>query len=412
MEDLSEDIMKLMEGTEAHLVSDTSAGVMHDRAKVETPIPQLNCILGGGIPMGIIIEAYGEPASGKSSTWYQTMGNFQKEYPEGISIIVDTEASVDSRRMPFMGCDPKRCLRIPATTIESGFKQVFTILDKKEQNEKIRNNPVFIIWDTIGIGVTDKQHETNDQFSGGMLEKAKLLKFELSNLLPRIEKQPIVVVLLNQVTTKMGRYGSSLTSGGGWGLKHNAHLRLLYKGGATEFDGIYAMIKHSTVSMDKSKISPLFNDLSLRIDNSRGGVVDPVRSMISYATDELGYIGLGTWCNSNRLCELHPEYIGKFGKFLDPNKKFRYNELVEYCYDNYDYILLLMLTFCEEISQRYIYQAEVCAPYIEVLKERLGIPANEVEEVVPEGTEIDVITDSDGDQIVEEKVVEEEIIEE
>ena len=131
--DLTGDLAELIKGTNTHLVSDASAAVMHDRIKVPTPIPQLNCIFGGGIPMGVIIESYGEPASGKTSTWYQTMGNFQTMYSDGVSIIVDTEASVDSQRMPFMGCDPNKTLRIPCDSIESGFNQLFKILDRKER---------------------------------------------------------------------------------------------------------------------------------------------------------------------------------------------------------------------------------------------------------------------------------------
>lgn len=404
-------IEDLVKGTEAHLVSDISTGVMHDRDKVRTPIPQLNCIFGGGIPMGIIIEAYGEPASGKSSTWYQTMGNFQKDYPKSVSIIVDTEASVDSQRMPFMGCDPEKTMRIPATTIEGGFNQVFKILDKKQQSEELRKLPVFIIWDTIGIGVTQSQFDSGNQFSGGMLERSKLLKFELSNLLPRIERQPIVVVLLNQVTTQMNRFGSSLTSGGGWGLKHNAHLRLKYVGENTEYSGIYARIKHSHIDMDKSKISPQFYGISLSIDITKGGIVDPLRSMFDYSLSTLGYITQSKgWYKFEELVKRNPEYTEALNKF-EPWKSRRYDEIFGLFTENEFFLPLLEYTFCKEISQVYTYQAEVCSSYMETLKSCIDgylIPLNP-EEVISdsEDTEIDVIEISESDiPIVEENVTE------
>ena len=410
-EEFYSSISKLIEGTEAHLVSDTSTGVMHDRYKVETPIPQLNCIFGGGIPMGIIIEAYGEPASGKSSTWYQTMGNFQRDYPESVSIIVDTEASVDSQRMPFMGCDPGRTMRIPATSIESGFNQVFAILDKKQQNDKLRDMPVFIIWDTIGIGVTQKQLDTNNPYSDGMLSRAKTLKFELSELLPRIEKQPIIVVLLNQVTTQMNRFGSSLTSGGGWGLKHNAHLRLKYVGGKTDYSGIYAVTKHSHVDMDKSKISPQFNGISLVIDIQRGGVVDSLRSMASYALEPLGYIHQSKgWYNFNRLVELNPEYAESLIPY-EPGKSRRWGDLFNLFEENEFFLPLMELTFCKEISEIYTYQAEICKPYMDKLREKINSYIEEKDtdisdEVVSEDTEIDVTDDGSDVPIVEENETE------
>lgn len=399
--DLAAELGTLIEGTNTHLVSDTSAAVMHDRIKVEMPIPQLNCIFGGGMPMGLIVEAYGEPASGKTSTWYQTMGNFQQEYPEGISIIVDTEASVDSKRMPFMGCDPNKTLRIPCDSIESGFNQLFKILDKKQENAKLRSLPVFVIWDTISVGATEKQMATGSLYGGGMSEKPRILKNELQLLMPRIEKQPILVVLLNQVTTEMTQYGSRLSSGGGWAIKHNAHVRIRYKGGNTDYDGIYAQYKHSAVSLDKSKISPLFSDIPILIDITRGGVVDGPASMAIYAADVLGYIHHAAWCNSKRLAEMYPEFDGCFEKYCSSNgSTFRFNEYLDYARNCPDFVTLLQLAFTEEICQKFSYQAEICAPYIEKLRDKLkGLIEHE----------LDVKFDENGEVVAEEvenKVVE------
>ena len=87
--------------------------------------------------------------SGKSSTAYQILGEFQKKYPpgKGLAIIVDTEASVDSKRMKFLGCMPEHIMRIPAGTVENGFETLYSILDKKMANEKTKDLPVFILWD-------------------------------------------------------------------------------------------------------------------------------------------------------------------------------------------------------------------------------------------------------------------------
>lgn len=369
-EEFMKDINSLMEGTEAHLVSDSSSAVMHDRPKIPTPIPQLNCIFGGGLPLGIIVEAFGEPSSGKSSTMYQTLGNFQKKFPEGIGIIVDTEASVDRERMPFMGCDPDKILRIPAGSVESGFNQVFKILDNKSKNEELKKLPVFILWDTIGINATQKQLDTGDQFSGGMLEKAKTIKFELSRLLPIIEEQPIIVVLLNQVTTKMGRFGSSLTSGGGWGIKHNAHLRIRYNSGKTEYNGPYAVSKTSTLDLVKSKISAQFEHVNIVLDITKGGIVDPVRSFLDYCRDQLGYFKIAAWSKMDPIKDRHPEYHKYLGDFF--NKSFRYNDLVKYSEEHKEMILFLELLFTEDIQNMYSYQAEVCEPYKEEIVKELN----------------------------------------
>lgn len=395
--DLTGDLQELIKGTNTHLVSDMSAAVMHDRLKVPTPIPQLNCIFGGGVPLSVVVESYGEPASGKTSTWYQTMGNFQRMCPEGISIIVDTEASVDSKRMPFMGCDPNKTLRIPCDSIESGFQQLFAILDKKEQKESLRELPVFIIWDTISVGATEKQLESGTINSGGMMEKPRLLKQMLQMLMPRIEKQPIIVALLNQVTTEMTRFGSKLSSGGGWAIKHNAHVRIRYVGGKTEYDpsGIYALYKNSVVSLDKSKISPLFQNMPIVIDITKGGIVDGPASMAIYAADELKLVTHSSWCSAAELANRYPEYSGCFGKFCSPTNKFHFNDYLDYARSNPDYVALLELAFVDDISRMYSYQAEICAPYRAQLKEQLDRLLE---------PELDVVKDSEGDEVIREVV--------
>ena len=394
-EDLSNEIVELIKGTNSHLVSDVSVGVMHDRDKIPTPIPMLNCIFGEGVPLGVIVEAYGEPASGKTSTWYQTMGNFQRKFPDGISIIVDTEASVDSQRMEFMGVDPQRTLRIPCGSVESGFNEVFKILDKKEANKKLQKLPVFILWDTISVGATEKQISTGNLYGGGMSEKPRIIKNELQLLMPRIEKQPILVVLLNQVTTEMTQYGAKLSSGGGWAIKHNAHVRVRYKGGKTDYDstGNYALYKNSTVSLDKSKISPLFTDIPILIDIRKGGIVDGPASMATFASEKLKLIEHSAWCKSIPLAEKYPQYVGCFGKFCDTQGQFRYTEYLNYARENPDYVALLELAFIDEICSMYEYQAKICEPYRNQI-------LNQLSHLIE--PELDVIDDVEGDEILKE----------
>lgn len=397
---------ELSKGTSAHLVSDTSKGVLHDRPKIETPVPQLNCILGGGIPLGVIVEAFGDPASGKSSTMYCMMGNFQRQYPNGIGIIVDTEASIDSERMPFLGVNPEKVLRIPATTIEEGFSQVYKILDKKASNPDFRDIPVFILWDTIGINPTNREMESDNAYAEGMMGHAKLLKHQLSKLFPRIEEHPIIVVLLNQVITQTDRYGNAkLGSGGGWGVKHNAHLRLSFHSQDDIMDDIFVVAKNSVIDLEKSKLSPLFYDISFTIDVTKGGVVDPIRSMLNYSRNQLGYITKEAWAKFDRVYDLHPEYDGKFDKFSKDGKSFRWSELVEYAQSRPKIITLLQLCFLDEICEKYSYQAAICEPYRQKLLQMMEEPEPYDDgnghivdrwtgEIIEESSKIDTIMDN------------------
>lgn len=197
-------------------VSETK--VLHNRPKVETPVLPLNAFLGGGFPLGIMAEFYGEPSSGKSSFSYQVIGRFQEQYPNGVAVIIDVESSVDKDRMRQLGCDPENVLRLPAGTMQEGFEQMLDMLKKKSNNPKAKDMPVLVLYDTIAISPTDEQFDTGEMDAGGMMQKPRVIKNYLSMLLPLLEDQPVTFLFLNQITTKKsGRYYKK-GSGGGFGL--------------------------------------------------------------------------------------------------------------------------------------------------------------------------------------------------
>ena len=392
------DLHDLIKGTNIQIVSESS-GVMHDRPKVATPLPMLNCLFGGGIPLSILAELYGEPTSGKSSLSYQTMGIFQRQYPEGVSVVVDTEASVDATRLPYMGVDNSRTLRLPATTLEDGFAQLFELLKKKGSSPELAKLPVFIIYDTIAIQSTQAQMDTLNVNGAGMMIKPRLLKHYLSLLMPFIENQPIICLLLNQVTTRMTQFGGKQDSSGGYALKHDIHLRLKFSSGGTEYDGVFAKKKYSGLSIEKSKISPLMGNFNIVLDIARGGVIDSAESTINYAAEQLGILNHASWSDARKLAEAYPEYVGKFGKFLG-QQSFRWSELVDYVHENPAYVKLLQLAFLDMIEKNYTYQGAICKDYRAKIKseldDTLGMNDNHIVET-SDGIEVD----SESGEIIE-----------
>ena len=66
---------------------------------VRTPIDTLNILGAGGVRAGTILQAYGPPATGKSTFCYQTAALYQKDNPEAVVHIIDVENSVDLIRL-------------------------------------------------------------------------------------------------------------------------------------------------------------------------------------------------------------------------------------------------------------------------------------------------------------------------
>jgi recombination protein RecA len=205
---------ELKKGTEFQFISKDGIKGFTDRPAVSTPIEVLNCFLGGGIPLGAIAEFYGPNASGKSSVAYEIMGRFQKEYPGGVAVILDSETSVDPMRLTELGVNINQVLILGAKTLEDGFDQIAALLKKKSVNKKLKDIPVLIVWDTISTSPTRAQ-AAGGQYAGGMAEAARVIKAGLKNIFTQVAEQNMLLIILNQVVASIGGYRPSLTTGGG-----------------------------------------------------------------------------------------------------------------------------------------------------------------------------------------------------
>lgn len=338
---------------------DEGHGSLTDKPKVETPLVALNCLLGGGLPLGAILEVFGPNASGKSSFMYETLGNFQRQYPNGVAFIIDTETSTDDARLRQLGVDPMRAPRMGASTLEDGFDQINKIMRKMIDDERYKGFPVMILWDTIAACSTRAQQKSGDMFAGGMAEKARILKTSLTNIFPLIEKQNVLLVLLNQVMAEIGGWRPGVTSAGGSALKHDIHMRLELDGGKTNYDGVYAISKYSKLSVVKSKVSPIMGNFPITIDITKGGVIDRVESFIWWMTEltsptifkQAAWWSIEDWC--------YNKYKPFWDKFDGVYPRFRQTKLYELGRSDPRFVDLLQLIWLDLISERYVLQKEV-----------------------------------------------------
>lgn len=370
--DLIKNIQNLMDGSE--FVPGDSVDILTLRPKIRTPIRVLNAILGGGIPFGSIVECYGESQSGKSTASYETAGIFQKEYPEGVVVLLDSESSGDNNRLVSLGVDIDRLWRISAVTLESGFSELYKLFKRSlELSKKGTNIPIFIIWDTIAACSTNAQFDKGGANAGGIAESARIIKTGLRNLIPYLHSLNIVIMIINQVSTQFSQYTSSLGSSGGHGLKHDVHLKLKFKKGKTSYDGIYPEYQSSSLSIEKSKISPIFGDIPLTLYIPSGGSIHSAWSLLEWCTYQLPVINKAAWSRINE--DYYNKYQEIFSKFEIFDKSFRYDSLISGCTD--DILDLFEIIVADDISSRYALQSKVIKNYRDDLYnkliERLGI---------------------------------------
>lgn len=348
----------LAAGTEFKVGSEVK--VLTTRQKVRTPVEILNCLLGGGIPFGTVLQAYGPPKSSKSTWLYQMMGIFQKEYPEGIAVVVDTEASGDTERISFLGVDTSRILRLPATSIETGFLSLLKMLDNKSKNEKLKDTPVFVIWDSISKGLAQ---ENSTQSRMNAQDRARIIKNYMSPMMAEIEKHNFVLCLINQAIYSTDRYGNrKLDAGGGVALKHDVHLSVKLELSSDYTEGSFLITRTSKMAIDKSKISPEIWDIPVVLDIREGGKIDEVLSLIEYflwngwITQSSGWYTFDTVADMNKDNPFYPI-------LANYSKKRRYNDMVQLVRDTPELYLALRYTFIKHLASIYKLQAKVMYEY-------------------------------------------------
>lgn len=356
----NEAIEALIKGTDFKLSSKSE--VLNQRPKVSTPIEALNCILGGGLPFGTVFQSYGPPKAGKSTWLYQTMGNFQVEYPQGVSVVIDMEASADGSRLEFLGVDTSKVLRLPASSIESGFVQLLAMLENKASNKSLKSVPVFVIWDTISHGLAQ---DGSTQSRMNAQDRARIIKNYLSPVMAEIEKQDFILGLLNQVIYTTDSYGNKhMDSGGGIAIKHDAHFSTkmeIYKGGDSSENG-FLIKRISKMDIDKSKIGPEVSGIPVIIDITEGGSISVVQSFTEYMMDLGFFNNNGGWYTYQGVLDNYK--MDPFYKVLvDYNKKYRYAQIHEMMQSNPIMYNTMRHIFMKYFSSIYKLQSKIIEPY-------------------------------------------------
>jgi len=180
--------------------------------------------VGGGLPVGRIVELMGLEQSGKSLLAGHITANTQKK--GGIVVYIDTEMSLDSRFLRAIGVDVSKMLYVPLQTIEDIFEAMEDIIIKIREKDKDRL--VTIIVDSVA-GATTKMEEAADYSRDGYsTAKAILMGKSMRKLTNLIGKQKILCVFTNQLRDKMNAmaFGEKYTTPGGKALQFHCSVRL------------------------------------------------------------------------------------------------------------------------------------------------------------------------------------------
>ena len=201
---------------------------------IDTGLLGLNYILsgrfiGGGVPIGRIIEIFGDSASGKSLLGtnilrgVQTMG--------GVPILLDAERAISKEfAQTASKIDAKRFYVMEADTLEGCFNKIYNSIRDLRKVVPLEK-PIVIVYDSIAASPSEREFaETEldmETASAAAIERAgagkdkpgeraKTCSKHFRNLPKFLKDNHASLVVINQIRQKIGiMFGSNEARGGG-----------------------------------------------------------------------------------------------------------------------------------------------------------------------------------------------------
>jgi len=162
-----------------------------------------------GLPFGYVFMISGNPDSGKTSCTIEAMRCAQEQ---GIYVIlVDTERKTTRSRLQQWGVDPDNVARVQPRYLEEAYDGIdkwWEAIKDADSSAKI-----LIIFDSLGNTPARAEADTDVEDSLQMGLAAKLNKRGFRRIVPRLARDKVHVLVVNQTYTNMGSPGRTNAGG-------------------------------------------------------------------------------------------------------------------------------------------------------------------------------------------------------
>lgn len=255
----------------------------------------LDLALGGGYPLGRIVEFRGYESSGKTTLALTACASIQRQTGKAI-IYVDRENAIDMDYVEALGVDvsPNKFILTQAGTAE----ECLEIIRESAKSDAVGG----IVMDSVAAMFPRcyLEAEVGDAKMGVL---ARLMSAWLPGIVGDLKRNDIIALFINQYREKIGvMYGSPKTTPGGKSLGFYASQILdIAKSGVIGDKGEESAI-HVKVRVEKNKVAPPLRKAEFDIRFGEGidrasevlelaveyGVVDKKGSFFRYNDDLIG----------------------------------------------------------------------------------------------------------------------------
>lgn len=177
----------------------------------------LDHIMGHGLPVGRIIDVFGQESSGKSTLCLFIAGHIQKA--GGTVAFIDAEHAYDIKYAATLGINTDQLLVSQPSTLEETFDIIRAYAATNAVN--------LVIVDSVAALTPKSELEGDEMLKDTIAIQARLMSKALRIITGPVAKSKMTVIFISQLRDKIGiMFGEKTVASGGKALKFYSSVRL------------------------------------------------------------------------------------------------------------------------------------------------------------------------------------------